>query len=501
MILIVSLPIGRIGRIRLAHSPAPTATKDLRDTDIRGAVLREYAIDGVVPIEQIDVAVTSGIVALTGRVPSILAKERAVRIAEGVRGVRAVSDRLAVAASKRADDEIREDVKKALLADPATDSYELDVAVKDQVVTLTGKVESRAELELAGTVAKGVKGAVGLQNRIELEYTGTRPDAEIAHDIERRLRWDTLVDDSLIDVEVSGGVVTLKGVVGSVSEKRRSSYDAWVAGVNDVKSDDLDVERWARDDDLRKGKYVAKSDEQITEALRFAAALDPRVKSFNIEVNVDSGAVTLKGMVDNLRAKNAAEQLARDTVGVAAVQNELRVEPKTDIEERALAAEIKDALFRNVITEGYEIAVEAKDGVVTLRGKVDSYAEKAEAGEVAAGIVGTMRVVNLVDVEYQSAVYTYDPYLAPLYPYVPSNADYTHRKPIRSDPEIKTGIESELEWSPFVNEDEVDVAVKDGIATLTGRVDTWREQEVAIENAFEGGAVAVNAKGLVVGLQ
>ena len=41
------------------------------------------------------------------------------------------------------------------------------------------------------------------------------------------------------------------------------------------------------------------------------------------------------------------------------------------------------------------------------------------------------------------------------------------------------------------------VSVQDGVATLTGIVDSWSELRAATENAFEGGAVRVENKMLV----
>ncbi len=470
------------------------------DEAVRAALLRKLDLDEVVPPGSVDANVTEGIVELTGVVPNILARERAVRVAEGVSGVRSVSDRLEVQPVVRPDDKIAKDVKKALHFDAATSSYNVDVAVNNQNVTLTGTLDSPVDRDLAGLVAMRVRGVKKLENRIKVVNDAKRSNTAIAEDVERRLRWDTLVDDSLIDVTADGGTVVLKGVVGSASEKRRAAYDSWVSGVEEVISDDLHVERWARDPDLRKGKYEETPDNEIADAIRFAATLDPRVESFHIGVHVDSGLVTLTGMVDNLRAKDAAEQIARDTVGVSAVRDELRIAPTTAIGEDELEAEIKDALFRNVITAAYEISVDVHDGVVTLRGDVDSYAEKAAAGEVARSIVGATRVINSLEVQHEASFYTYDPYLSQFYPYVQSFQDFTHRRPLRSDRQIEKGIKSELEWSPFVNLGDVKVSVSDGVATLTGRVKSWSEREAAIKNAFEGGAVEVEAERLIVGL-
>ena len=49
-------------------------------------------------------------------------------------------------------------------------------------------------------------------------------------------------------------------------------------------------------------------------------------------------------------------------------------------------------------------------------------------------------------------------------------------------------------WSPFVDEDEVNVEVEDGVATLTGTVDHWGEWKAAEDNAFDGGAWKVRNK-------
>jgi osmotically-inducible protein OsmY len=57
-----------------------------------------------------------------------------------------------------------------------------------------------------------------------------------------------------------------------------------------------------------------------------------------------------------------------------------------------------------------------------------------------------------------------------------------------TDTEIRSSVESELWWSPYVDSDRVSVAVTDGVATLTGVVDSLRERRAATRNAVEGGA-------------
>lgn len=52
------------------------------------------------------------------------------------------------------------------------------------------------------------------------------------------LVWDTYVDEGRIDVDVKDGMVTLKGSVDTIVEKRSAGDDAWdTPGVRDVRNE------------------------------------------------------------------------------------------------------------------------------------------------------------------------------------------------------------------------------------------------------------------------
>lgn len=475
--------------------------REITDQGIADAIDTEFIFDRSVPANDIDVSVVDGIASLSGTVNNILAKDRATRIAEMVKGVRSVTNRIQVTPSPmRKDGDIQSDVETALLMDPATDSYEITTSVKDGKVTLTGMVDSWTEKDLCGRVAKGVKGVTDLENNIDVNYKITRPDTEIKPEVEKALRWDVLVDNALIDVQVKDGKVTLTGTVGSAAEKRQARYDAWVAGVKSVDDSGLKVERWARDEDLRKNKYVIKSSDEIQNAIKDALLLDPRVLSFNVTPDVVGSNVTLRGMVDNLKAKRAAEQVARNTVGVTYVTNRLKVKPSGTLTDDTIAKNVRDAILRDPFVERYEIGVSVQNGTVYLTGTVDSNFEKVHADDVASRINGVKDVRNYLDVDYTGPVvyapYVWDGYYFSFgYPYYHGYAwywyDYDPYYTVKTDAEIKDDIQDELWWSPFVDEDEVNVGVKAGVATLTGEVDTWSERNAAVDNAYEGGAIRV----------
>lgn len=50
---------------------------------------------------------------------------------------------------------------------------------------------------------------------------------------------------------------------------------------------------------------------------------------------------------------------------------------------------------------------------------------------------------------------------------------------MKTDNDLKRDVSAELEWDPAVNSTAIGVAVKDGVVTLTGHLDTFAEKEAA----------------------
>jgi osmotically-inducible protein OsmY len=465
----------------------------ITDQMITDAVEDEIHHDPAISSAYVDIRTDDGIVTLSGLVHNLLAKTQATRIAETVKGVRAVVNQLHVKASPTlSDDAIRKDIETALNLNPATDPLEVDVQVQTGVATLSGTIQSWQEKQAVGRVAKGVKGVVGVEDRLQVRYPESRPDREIQADVEHKLRWDVRVDHALIEVEVQNGQVQLTGTVGSAAEKRAATVDAGVAGVKEIDVSGLQVEKWARDPALRENKYVIKSDEEIRQAVERALQTNPWVNASQITSEVRDSRVTLRGAVPNLNAKRAAAQTARNTVGVAQVTNRIKVRTPQAIRDEALAADIRGALTREPYVSRYGITVEVDNGVAFLRGLVPSYFEKAQAEEAAASVRGIVAAQNHLRLLDRSTPLVYDPFVYedwsvydyPWYDYAP---EVTWKR----DAEIKQDIEAEIWWSPFIDTGEVAVAVADGVATLTGAVDSRSEWYAASENAYEGGAIRV----------
>jgi osmotically-inducible protein OsmY len=213
----------------------------------------------------------------------------------------------------------------------------------------------------------------------------------------------------------------------------------------------------------------------------------------HIDVAARDSEITLTGTVGTLRAKHVAERAARDVVGVHQVRNELEVKPASEPATKQLAENVVSAMGRDAYLGDDKITATANEpsGTVKLRGDVDSHYEATRAGQIAASMAGVKAIDNELTVAGRTVEHSKSwlpGYYHPFARLHPARGERTQHK---NDTDLKSSIESEFFWSPFVDQDDVQVAVKDGVATLSGTVNDWGEHGAAIENAYEGGARTV----------
>ncbi len=434
------------------------------DDEITGAIEDELGSRDI-SMEDVHLSTENGIVTLNGEVSSLLTEQQALRIARSTRGVRAVVDNMAVMPERRSDAEIEGDVKRALEADAATRSYELEVTVQGGVVSLTGTVQSWGERWLVSDAVRNIKGVAGIEDHIVV--TGaSRSDAQIKADVTSRLRSDAWIDGRMIDVGVRGGKVILSGEVGSAEEKARATDDALMVGASHVDASGLSVE-WSVHSAMEREVSVAElGDESVRKAVMDAAAVDPRVDPKGVEVSVDSDIVTLSGTVPNLQAKLALVEDATNTLGVLGIVDSVTVRGAgAATADTAVETLVQQALQRDPYVSRYELGVDVKDGVVSLTGTVRQRYEKNHARRVVENLSGVTAVSDDMEVDTDAAPMT--------------------------DQQILTAIERKLYWNPWMADADINVEVEDGVAIIRGMVHGWFERNLVQEMAKEAGARGV----------
>jgi osmotically-inducible protein OsmY len=107
----------------------------------------------------------------------------------------------------------------------------------------------------------------------------------------------------------------------------------------------------------------------------FLTEWDVYVSDERITSTVTDIWVTLEGTVDLLREREDAERAVRRLAGVRGVHNKIAVVAR-QVDPAAVRTAIEGALARHAKHEARHIAVTVEDGIVTLSGRVGSWAEK-----------------------------------------------------------------------------------------------------------------------------
>ena len=457
----------------------------LTDENIQSAVEKKLKdLDGI-DTSELQIETNDRTVTVTGTVDSLIETDRIMEAVSATRGVEGVLTNFTVEAEPRSDGEVKADVTAALEFDPVTSDDSINVAVNNGEVRLTGNAKTSAEKQLAGWIAANVRGVSKIRNDLTVA-SQNRSDADIKAALEKRFRSDPLVSDD-ISVTVKNGRVQLSGEVSSAIEKQWAISDARTLNVENVDASQLRVNAESRNSVSRSDAKL--SDEDIAESIRHAYVNDPRVFSFNPDVKVKNGSVTLTGTVDNLKAKQAAAQIAQNTAGVKQVKNNLSIRGAS-LSDDLVAQSLRDALARSALVDAEDIIVKINNGRVTLIGDVDSNFEKWAAGDIAARTRGITQVQNQL-IPYDlpeltvSRYYNY-PWHSSYYPWTYSATDH-----IKTDWELHDDVRDQLTWSPFTDAEDISISVNDGVVTLTGEVDNRLEKGAAEDNAYQAGATRV----------
>lgn len=146
-------------------------------------------------------------------------------------------------------------------------------------------------------------------------------------------------------------------------------------------------------------------DSSITAKVKAALADDKAIKSTDISVTTESGAVTLNGFVASQEQAEAAVSLAEKVEGVKSVHDKLHTKDKASqsagnyVDDTAITSKVKATLLTETGISSSSIAVETNDGVVQLSGTVKNQEQSDRSETVAKEVKGVKSVKNDLQVK------------------------------------------------------------------------------------------------------
>ncbi len=173
---------------------------------------------------------------------------------------------------------------------------------------------------------------------------------------------------------------------------------------------------------------------------------DSRIEASHITVDVENGHVLLSGNVPNYTAKQAAWNDALITPGVKSVDDQITVIYPQTISlptDNQLEKNVSQLLALNASVDASNITVHVDHGKIVLKGTVDSFWKKVKAEELINDVIGVTNVVNRLTV-------------------VPTD-NYV-------DKDIADDITRVFVENKYINFEDIEIKVENGVVTLTGVV-------------------------------
>ena len=201
-------------------------------------------------------------------------------------------------------------------------------------------------------------------------------------DVEDAIKWEPLLNRTLILVTAKEGIITLSGVVNDYAKK--SQAENAVKNVIGVKAVVEKIE-------IEFDSSFHKSDNEIATEI---------VHNFNwrqlpndkVKIKVEDGCVTLEGELHWNYQREAARTAVMYVLGVKSITNNITLKSAThdEVEKK----DIEFAFARNWSIHDQNIQVNVLGTKVVLSGSVSSLYQKEEAARIAWNVPGVSVVDN-----------------------------------------------------------------------------------------------------------
>ena len=200
-----------------------------------------------------------------------------------------------------------------------------------------------------------------------------------------------------------------------------------------------------------------KTDAQLKKDITDELDWEPSVNATHIGVSVDRGVVTLTGHVESFGEKWGAERAAKRVNGVRAVAIEMDVKIKdaTKRTDADIALAAVNALQWLSTLPKNAIQVSVEHGTITLAGSVAWEYQREAAVSAVRGLLGVRGILNQIIVKPKVNLTT-----------------------------VKNEIEAALKRRAALDAQEITVAVDGDALTLSGKVHSWAEKNLAINSAW-----------------
>jgi len=202
---------------------------------------------------------------------------------------------------------------------------DIKIQSKDGAVTLTGVVSENFHKSLALETVTGLPGVKSVENKLEVKDASptANSDAWLRDKVKVALLFHRSVSATKTDVEVKDGIVTLRGVAASHSQRELTTeYARDVEGIKSV-NNEMTVSESSEKAPRTVGEKI--DDASITAQVNMILLNHRSTSVLNTTVKTKRGIVTLGGKARDTAEKDLVSKLVADIKGVKSVRNRMTI--------------------------------------------------------------------------------------------------------------------------------------------------------------------------------
>jgi osmotically-inducible protein OsmY len=204
-------------------------------------------------------------------------------------------------------------------------------------------------------------------------------DENLRDAVVKELESDPEVAAKHISVTSIDGAITLGGHVMTIHEKHVAVRAAERVPAVRAVADDIEV---------RPPSLHERADDEIAEEVAHLRSGHPQIPD-SVAAQIRDGHVILHGQVESATQRDAAESAVRQLTGVLAVDNLIKVKPRTEPTAVEVEHRVQEAIAQMADRHARTIRVTMNDSIVHLHGHLPSVAAlqtALDAAETAPGV-------------------------------------------------------------------------------------------------------------------
>ncbi|HBV86945.1 BON domain-containing protein [Desulfosporosinus sp.] len=218
----------------------------------------------------------------------------------------------------------------------------------------------------------------------------SRAEIDVLRDIKNLIHTHFGESAQGIHVKVKGDKAIIWGIVDSLVEK--DFFGSRIGRIDGVR--ELDNSLTVADDGNIKDKDIEKGIIERFQGSNFDEIM-------HLGCRVSKGIATLLGHVETQSTERLAKRLASQVRGVKEIRSEIQFLEKA-VDDATLVNRVENALVASPWVDAHEIKTEARNGLITLSGLVDTQEAMEWAVETAYQAPGVKAVVSEILTRHRS---------------------------------------------------------------------------------------------------